>query len=118
MNAATTFVSKIQAAGFHLALRGDALEVSPASRLTAPQRQFIREHKAEILAALKAANDSAPTETTDLSTYEVVHFDEFRLSDGRRVSFDLAIPRDRYDAFDLLRFLETLEDQNNDRANH
>ena len=57
---APTFISKIQKAGFHLALRGDVLEVSPASSLTDEQRRFIRTHKPALVAELKAANDPPP----------------------------------------------------------
>jgi hypothetical protein len=57
---ATSFVSRIQKAGFHLALHGDALEVSPASSLTDEQRRFIRTHKPALVAELKATNDPTP----------------------------------------------------------
>ncbi len=51
MNA--TAIRKIEAAGYRLRLAGDALQVSPADRLTADQRAFIRAHKADLVAALE-----------------------------------------------------------------
>ena len=56
MNAAEMVV-RMQRAGFNLGVKDDALTITPASRLTDPQRQWIRDHKAEILAALTPAND-------------------------------------------------------------
>jgi hypothetical protein len=48
-----TAIRKIEAAGYRLRLAGDALQVSPADRLTADQRAFIRAHKADLVAALE-----------------------------------------------------------------
>jgi hypothetical protein len=36
----------------------------------------------------------------------IVVFDEWRLPSGRRVAFKLAIPKEKYDGFELLRLLE------------
>jgi hypothetical protein len=50
---ATTFIEHIQAAEFSVGqVSPDGIEVSSASRLTDPQRQFIRQRKPELLAAL------------------------------------------------------------------
>jgi hypothetical protein len=38
--------------------------------------------------------------------YEVVQFTDWRLPSGRRVAFKLAIPKEKYDGFELLRLLE------------
>jgi hypothetical protein len=38
--------------------------------------------------------------------YEVVQFTGWRLPSGRRVAFKLAIPKEKYDGFELLRLLE------------
>jgi hypothetical protein len=46
------FISDLKVAGFSVAAEGPDLVVMPASKLTDPQRQFIRQHKAEIMAAL------------------------------------------------------------------
>jgi len=42
-------LSRIKNAGFTVALAGDSLEISPASSLTLPQREFLKLHKAEIV---------------------------------------------------------------------
>lgn len=52
-------LSKIEAAGFNVSLAGENLEISPASALTLPQREFLKSHKAEIIAELKAKTLSA-----------------------------------------------------------
>jgi hypothetical protein len=49
---ARDFVQNIQSAGFTLAVHGGNLAVTPASRLSELQRQFIKAHKPAILAAL------------------------------------------------------------------
>lgn len=45
---------KIQSAGFKVELAGDHLEITPASLLTLPQREFLKSHKAEIISELKS----------------------------------------------------------------
>jgi len=50
MNALT----KIRQAGFTLNMLDDNLSVSPASQLTPAQREFLKTHKAEIIAELRA----------------------------------------------------------------
>jgi hypothetical protein len=47
-------LSKIRKAGFTVSLAGNALEVSPASNLTPNQRDFLKQHKAEIIEQLQA----------------------------------------------------------------
>ncbi len=54
------FISKIEAAGFHLAVDGDKLMVAPVAKLTNPQRQFIRQHKPELLRALTGKKPVEP----------------------------------------------------------
>ncbi len=49
-------LSKIKSAGFEVTLEGDGFEISPSSTLTLTQREFLKAHKAEIIAELKAAN--------------------------------------------------------------
>ncbi len=53
-----TALSRIESAGFTVALAGDSLEITPASLLTQPQREFLKSHKAEII--------------TELSTYQKI----------------------------------------------
>jgi hypothetical protein len=51
-----TAIHKMQDAGFRLAVNEGRLLVDPGDRLNEAQCQFLRDHKAEIIAAL-AAND-------------------------------------------------------------
>ena len=37
--------------------------------------------------------------------YEIIEFTQWRLPSGRRVAFKLAIPKEKYDGFELLRLL-------------
>jgi hypothetical protein len=55
-----TALQRIQRAGFEVSLSGDTFTVSPASRLTPEQRDFLKAHKAEIVKEL-AANWPKPT---------------------------------------------------------
>jgi hypothetical protein len=73
-------LQKIQAAGFSLTLDGNDIVVNPPGRLNDQQRQFLKEHKGEILECLRAER-------------VVVHVPEFALSTGKRVSFDLDVPK-------------------------
>jgi restriction endonuclease Mrr len=111
------FLERIEAAGFNLEPHGDFdIAITPLSRLTDTQRQFIKTHKTAIRAAL-AAKPSAPILSTaevhgdtDILThpecYEIVEFTDWRLPSGRRVTFKLAIPKEKYDGFELLRLLD------------
>lgn len=51
---------KIKAAGFTLNLVGDSFQITPASRLTTSQREFLKAHKAEIIQeqSVNCANSS------------------------------------------------------------
>lgn len=44
--------------GLAVELNGERLRVTPASRITDSHRQYLREHRAELLAELSAANDA------------------------------------------------------------
>ena len=48
-------LNRMRTAGFSLRLAGDALQVSPADRLTEEQRRFIRAHKPALVALLMDA---------------------------------------------------------------
>ena len=50
-------VHQLSDCGLTVRAEGSVLIVEPRSLITAPLRQFIREHKAEIVAELLAAND-------------------------------------------------------------
>ncbi|WP_394543466.1 hypothetical protein [Azorhizophilus paspali] len=50
----------LRRAGLAIELEGERLRVTPADRLTDAYRQYLRDHKAELLAELIAVNDSQP----------------------------------------------------------
>lgn len=72
-------MQKIQAAGFSLTLDGNDIVVTPPGKLSDQQRQYLKEHKGEILA--------------ELQDRVVVHVPAFTLQTGKRVSFDLDVPK-------------------------
>lgn len=47
-------LSKIRKAGFAVSLAGDSFEIIPASALTTNQREFLKQHRAEIINELRA----------------------------------------------------------------
>jgi hypothetical protein len=51
------YANKIIDAGFNLEVDGENLVIQPASKLTSEQRQFIRQHKVEILEELRHGPD-------------------------------------------------------------
>lgn len=51
-------LSKIREAGFAVSLAGDSFEISPASALTPNQREFLKQHRAEIITELRAETSS------------------------------------------------------------
>jgi hypothetical protein len=60
-----TALQRIQCAGFEISLSGDTFTVSPASRLTPEQREFMKAHKAEIVKELSASDTTEPAPATD-----------------------------------------------------
>lgn len=44
------FVTSLQSSGFAFSANGDSLVVNPASQLSGEERDYIRQHKSEILA--------------------------------------------------------------------
>jgi rhodanese-related sulfurtransferase len=62
-------LQKIQRAGFHLSVDGPDLIIHPPGALSPEQKQFIRDHKPEIIAALleaaPAGNDHPPANDDD-----------------------------------------------------
>ena len=55
----------LRRAGLTVESVADRLRVSPVERITDPIRHFIREHLAELLAELNAANDSTHLPTSE-----------------------------------------------------
>ncbi|RIZ70581.1 MAG: hypothetical protein D0528_01145 [Methylococcales bacterium] len=47
-------LSKIREAGFNINLDGDSIVITPSSKLTQTQRDFLKSHKAEIIGELKS----------------------------------------------------------------
>jgi hypothetical protein len=60
-----TALQRIQRAGFEVSLSGDTFTVSPASRLTPEQREFLKAHKAEIVKELAASDTTEPAPAHD-----------------------------------------------------
>jgi hypothetical protein len=60
-----TALQRIKRAGFEVSLSGDTFTVSPASRLTPEQREFLKAHKVEIVKELAASNTTEPTPEPD-----------------------------------------------------
>jgi len=58
-------LSKIKSAGFTLELDGGDLIVEPFSKLTPPQVLFLKSHKAEIIAELRAEQATNDADTFD-----------------------------------------------------
>lgn len=50
----------LRGAGLAVELEGERLRVTPVERITDAHRQYLREHRAEVLAELIAANDAQP----------------------------------------------------------
>ena len=50
----------LRRAGLAVEASGDRLRLRPADRITDAVRQFVRDHRAELLADLSAANDAQP----------------------------------------------------------
>lgn len=59
----TRLVHHLSDCGLTVRAEGDALIVEPRRLITDPLRQYIREHKAEIVAELLAAHDEYPLES-------------------------------------------------------
>ena len=54
-------LAKIKDAGFKVTLNGDGFLVTPSSKLTMPQREFLKMHKTEIVGELKAKQPEPKT---------------------------------------------------------
>lgn len=95
---AIDYIEKVRAAGFDLAADGDRLLVFPVDRLSDQQRQFLRTHKTEILAALHSPGtileaDQAGNDLEPANDRVVVHVPDLMLDTGQRISCDLDLPR-------------------------
>lgn len=68
----------LRRAGLAVEANGDRLRLRPADRITDAVRHFVRDHRAELLAELSAANDSthippAPAPTKQPTAYPTRH---------------------------------------------
>ncbi len=97
---APTFITRIREAGFDIHLADGNLAVSPASRLDDEQRQWIKVHKAAIVAALRVpgrlldsgqgGHDIEPA--NDARVVVHVHVPDLTPANRRRISGDLDVP--------------------------
>lgn len=93
-------IRKIEHAGFHLKADGDDIIVMPPGKMTHAQKAWIRQHKPDILAALRSPGailDTGPA-GNDLpaandSDRVLIHVPDLGLSTGQRISCDMTVPR-------------------------
>jgi hypothetical protein len=94
---ASTFIQKVQAAGFTLAIDGDRLLVSPIENLTTEQRQSLAVHKPEIISALRSSetllDDEGGNDLAPANDRVLIHVPEYQAQSGNRYLFDLDVPR-------------------------
>lgn len=93
-------------AGFSLRIDGENLIVSPVSKLTPEHADYIRQHKVEIVAELRAA-DEAGREQFPADQFEIVTLE--LLTAAGWVRFKVAIPKERWNPFEFLAFLEGID---------
>lgn len=61
----------LRRAGLAVDLDGDRLRVAPADRITADLRQFVRNHRTELLAELSSANDEQAASEPKRNAWQV-----------------------------------------------
>ena len=90
------FIQRIEGAGFTLALAHGNLAVTPASDLNDRQREFIRSHRDELVAALRSSETLLDSEGgNDLAAANdrtTIHVPEYESASGNRYSFDMTVP--------------------------
>lgn len=125
---APDLIARLSALGLRLAREGDGIRVAPRAALTDEARTLIREHKAELLAALPAdaGNDPLPDAEAEARRQRVLAMLAERpgirravycdgrtvngiviltvgiLHAGRIVTVDMEIPAGKYDGVRLL----------------
>jgi hypothetical protein len=91
------FIQRIEGAGFAVALTDGNLAISPASDLSDIQRDFIRSHKDELVAALRSSetllNDEGGNDLAPANDRVLIHVPEYQAQSGKRYSFDLDVPK-------------------------
>ena len=86
-------LQKIEKAGFTLAVDGPDLVINPPGKLSQVQRQYIKDHKAEIMSALLEASPSGNDHPPANDERALIHVPDFAATDGRRYSFDMTVPK-------------------------
>lgn len=81
----------LRRAGLAVELEGNRLRVTPADLITADLRQFVRDHRAELLAELSAANDAQPASEPRRNAWTVTR-------KGRPVGYIVGQPMTRSEA--------------------
>jgi hypothetical protein len=99
-----TAIEKIRQAGFVIEADGDHIAIEPFDELTVQQIEWLRGCKPDILNALRSetaildagqsGNDIAPANDDDRA---LIHVPDLGLSDGRRISCDMTVPRANLD---------------------
>jgi hypothetical protein len=94
---ASDFITRIEGAGFAVALTDGNLAITPASGLNDKQRDFIRSHKDDLVAALRSSETLLDSEGGhDLAPANdrvLIHVPEYQTQSGRRFSFDMNAPK-------------------------
>lgn len=93
-------IEKIRLAGFTVEADGDNIAIDPFDELSDRQLTWLRAHKSEVLAELRATRSSgsvleagqAGNDVEAANDRVIVHVPEFTAASGRRVSFDLDVP--------------------------
>jgi len=93
----TETIQKIEAAGFHLAVDGADLVVTPPGKLSDQQRLFLKAHKPEIIAALRSSESILDADgghdMPAANDRVLIHVPEYQAQSGKRYSFDMDIPK-------------------------
>jgi hypothetical protein len=91
------FITRIEGAGFTVALTHGSLAISPASDLNDKQRDFIRSHKDDLVAALRSSetllDDEGGNDLAPANDRVLIHVPEYQAQTGKRYSFDLDVPK-------------------------
>ena len=90
------FIQRIEGAGFTVALTHGNLAISPASDLNDKQREFIRSHKDDLVAALRSSETLLDSEGgSDLAPANdraLIHVPDYETASGNRYAFDMTVP--------------------------
>lgn len=91
-------IEKIREAGFTIEADGDAIAIEPFSELSGTQVDWLRNHKPEIISALKSSetlldadggNDLASANDERVS----IRVPEYQTQNAKWYSFDMTVPR-------------------------